>query len=87
MGEANRKARVLWEIMIKHPKEGGTGVRDPTSALDATRVGLLEKIITRDRQPWMRYCERKLTRIAREWRVREAMSANPTKKTNQRSQT
>ena len=73
--------------MIKHPKEGGTGVRDPTSALDATRVGLLEKIITRDRQPWMRYCEIKLTRIAREWQVREAMAANPTKKTNQRSQT
>ena len=79
-GGENRKARVIWEIMLKHPKEGGTGVRDPTSALDATRVGILKKIITRDRQPWMRWCERKLTRVAKRWKTKEAMAATPSRK-------
>ena len=51
MGWRNRRARVLWEILIKHPEEGGTGVRDPTGSLDATRVMLLKKIITINRQP------------------------------------
>ena len=54
-GGENKKARVLWEIMLKHPKEGGTGIRDPIIAIEARRIGLLKKIITRDRQPWMRY--------------------------------
>ena len=79
-GGENRRARVLWEIMIKHPKEGGIGARDPIGSLDAKRVMILKKIITKNRQPWMRYCERKLTRIANRWETREAMAAKPTKK-------
>ena len=56
-GGENKKARVMWEVMLKHPKEGGTGIRDPIAALDARRVGILKKIITRNRQPWMRWIE------------------------------
>ena len=41
---------------------------------------LLKKIITRNRQPWMRYCERKLTQIANRWETREAMAATLIKK-------
>ena len=42
---------------------------------------MLQKLITRDRQPWMRWIERKLIRVANMWEVEEAMAATPTKKT------
>ena len=58
-----KKANVIWEVMLKHPKEGGTGIRDPIAALDARRVGILKKIITRNRQPWMKWIERKLMKV------------------------
>jgi len=78
-GGENKKARVIWEIMLKHPKEGGTGIRDPIIAIESRRISILKKIITRDRQPWMRYIERKMTKIAKKWKVREAMGAKPSK--------
>ena len=40
---------------------------------------MLQKLITRDRQPWMRWIERKLIRVADIWEVEEAMAATPTK--------
>ena len=72
--------------MIKYPKEGGTGVRDPTGLLDAKQVMLLKKIITKNRQPWMRYCGRKLTQIANRWETREAMTAHQPSATSHQSQ-
>ena len=79
-GGENKKARVMWEIMLKDPKEGGTGIRDPIIAIEARRISILKKIITGDRQPWMRYIERKMTKIAKRWKVSEAMGAKPSKK-------
>ena len=66
--------------MIKQPKEGGTGLRDPVMAIDARRINILKKMITRDRQPWMRWIERKLKRVATRWKVSEAMAAKPKKR-------
>ena len=63
--------------MLKHPKEGGLWVRDPVSAIDARKITVLKKIITKDRQPWIRHAERKLTRAAKEWKVKEYMDAKP----------
>lgn len=65
--------------MLKHPKEGGTGIRDPIIAIESRMISILKKIITRDRQLWMRYIERKMTKIAKKWKVREAMGAKPSK--------
>ena len=79
-GGERKKARVKWEIMIKEPKEGGTGARDPIIAIDARRINILKKIITKDRQPWMKWIERKMKRVATRWKVREVMSAKPKKK-------
>ena len=79
-GGEQKKARVRWEIMIKQPKEGGTGLRDPVMAIDARRINILKKMITRDRQPWMRWIERKLKRVATRWKVSEAMAAKPKKR-------
>ena len=58
-GGENKKARVCWEIMTKYPNEGGTGIKDPTNMLDVAKINMLKKLITRDRQPWMRWIERK----------------------------
>ena len=63
----NKKARVIWEIMLKSPTDGGTGIRDPVIAIEARRISLLKKLISQDRQPWMKWAERKLTRIAQRW--------------------
>ena len=69
-GGENKKARVIWEIMLKHPKVRGTGIRDPIISIYVTTVFILKKIITRDRQSCMRWIERKLTRLARKWIVK-----------------
>ena len=42
-GGENKKARVMWEIMLKTPKEGGTGIRDPIIAIEARRISILKK--------------------------------------------
>ena len=43
-------------------------------------INILKRLITRNRQPWMRWVEHKLTRVAQNWEVAEAMAATPTKK-------
>ena len=40
-GGENKKACVRWEIMTKHPNEGGTGIRDPITILDAAKINML----------------------------------------------
>ena len=50
-GGKNKKARAPWEIMSKHPNEGGTGIKDPTAILDAEKINMLKKLVTGDRQP------------------------------------
>ena len=79
-GDANKKARVRWKILTKSIPEGGTGLKDHIIILDASKIKMLQKSITRDRQPWMRWIERKLIRVADIWEVEEAMAATPTKK-------
>ena len=66
--------------MLKHPKEGGTGIRDPIAALDARRVGILKKIIIRNRQPWMKWIQRKLMKVAAKLKEEDPMAAKPTQK-------
>ena len=36
--------------------------------------------MTKDRQPWMKWIERKLKRVAERWKTKEAMAATPTRK-------
>ena len=40
-GGDNKKARVRWEIMTKHPNEGGTGIKDPIAIPDAAKIDML----------------------------------------------
>ena len=40
-GGENKKARVRWEIMTKHPNKRGTGVNDPIAILDAVKINML----------------------------------------------
>ena len=40
---------------------------------------MLVSLMTKDRQPWMKWVERKLDKVARRWGVREAMAAKPSK--------
>ena len=53
-GGPNKKAKVNWEIMAKLREEEGTGIRDPVITLDVAKIKILQKLITRKRQPWMR---------------------------------
>ena len=39
-GGENKKARVRWQIMTKHPNEGGTGIKDPIAILDAAKINM-----------------------------------------------
>ena len=80
MGGNQKKARVKWKILIKTLEEGGTGIQDPIRALNAAKSNMLKKIVTRDRQPWMRWIERKLIVTAIRWKVDIAMSTKPRKK-------
>ena len=75
-----KKARVRWEILVMGEKEGGIGIKDPECTLDASKVKMLVRLMTRDRQPWMKWVERKLKIIAERWGVEEAMAAKATEK-------
>ena len=61
-------------------EDGGEGLREPLCALDADKIRMLVSLMTKDRQPWMKWIERKLKRVARRWGVPEAMAAKPSKK-------
>jgi len=50
---AEKKARIKWEEMTKHLHEGETRVKDPITILDAAKINVFKKLITRERQPWM----------------------------------
>ena len=59
--------RIRWEIMTREPEEGGAGIKDPLTMIDAAKISTLVKLIIRRRNPWMRWIERKLIRITIEW--------------------
>ena len=69
-----------WEVLLKREEEGGAGLREPICALDAAKIRMFAALMTKDRQPWMKWMERKLDRVARRWGVREAMAAKPGRK-------
>jgi hypothetical protein len=75
-----RKGMVRWEVLLLGEEEGGVGLREPICALDAAKIRMFVGLMTKDRQPWMKWVERKLDRIARRWEVREAMAAKPSRK-------
>jgi hypothetical protein len=74
------KGMVRWEVLLMKEEEGGVGLREPVCALDAAKIRMLVGLMTKDRQPWMKWIERKLHRVAKRWKVREAMAAKPNKK-------
>ena len=41
---------------------------------------MLQKLITKSRQPWMRWIERRLIKVATEWNVEEVMATKPSRK-------
>ena len=79
-GGPAKKPRLRWDILLQPEQDGGTGLKDPIINLEAAKISILKRLITRDRQPWMKWVERKLIRVATRWGVPEAMAATPTKK-------
>ena len=79
-GGPDKRPRLKWGILLLPEKEGGTGLKDPILTLDAAKITILKRLITRNRQPWMRWVERKLHRVAQRWGVEEAMAATPSKR-------
>jgi hypothetical protein len=78
--KGSERGKVRWEVLLMGEEEGGVGLRDPVCALDAAKIRMLTALLTKDRQPWMKWVERKLKRVAEKWGVREAMAATPTGK-------
>ncbi len=66
--------------MLVKKEEGGIGLTDPLCAIDAAKMRIFVNLMTKDRQPWMKWIERKLRRVAKNWGVVKAMAARPTKK-------
>ena len=56
------------------------GLREPICALDAAKIRMLVGLMTKDRQPWMKWVQGKLRRVAKRCGVTEAMAAKPSKK-------
>ena len=79
-GGSNKKASVRWKIMTEKSEEGGTGIRDTILTLDAAKVTMLQKLMSRKRQPWMIWIEHKLIGVANKWGIEEAMPDKPTRK-------
>ena len=77
--KGSERGKVRWEVLLMREEEGGVGLRDPVCALDAAKIRMLVGLLVKDRQPWMKWVERKLHRVARRWGVREAMAAKPSK--------
>jgi len=74
------KGMVRWEILSMKEEEGGVRLRDPLCALDAAKIRMFVDLMTKERQPWMKWIERKLNRVAEKWGVQEAMAASPNKR-------
>ena len=74
------RGKVRWEILVMGEEEGGVGLREPVCALDAAKIRMLVALMVKDRQPWMKWVERKLVRVEGRWGVREAMVATPNRK-------
>ena len=79
-GGPDKKPRLRWGILLLPEQEGGTGLKDPVMNLDAAKINIFKRLITRNRQPWMCWVENKLTRVAQTWEVAEAMAATPSKR-------
>jgi hypothetical protein len=62
-----RRGMVRWEVLLKKEEEGGAGLREPICALDAAKIRMFTALMTKDRQPWMKWVERKLARVATRW--------------------
>ena len=61
-GGDKNKSIALCEVIMKYPKEGGLGLRDPASEISTRKIIALKTIITKDRKPWARHTERRRTR-------------------------
>ena len=75
-----KRARTKWEVLVQEEKEGGVGLRDPLCMLDAAKIRMIVSLLTKDRQPWMRWIERKLRRVGERWNMEaSALEATPDK--------
>ena len=73
-----KKARVKWAVLVLAEEEGGIGLKDPICALDAAKMRMFITLATKDRQPWMRWVERKLKKVGERWGAEEgALEASP----------
>ena len=59
-GGPNKKPRIRWDIMLLPVQDGVTGIEDRIMTIDAGKITILKRLITRNRQPWMRFIEYKL---------------------------
>jgi hypothetical protein len=70
------------KVLVKKEEEGGGGVglQEPICMMDAAKIRILVTLMTKDRQPWMKWIERKMARVAQRWGVQEVLEAKPSKK-------
>ena len=56
------------------------GLQEPICMMDAAKIRILTSLMSKDRQPWMKWIERKMARVAKRWGVQEVLGAKPSKK-------
>ena len=66
-GQLKGRPRVNWQIMTRPKKEGGMKMVDPECMIDACKMKIIKKMMTKDRQPWMKWVERKMENKKNEW--------------------
>ncbi len=67
--EKKGKPRVKWDTMTRPKSEGGQKMIDPECMIDAGKIKVIKTLMTKDRQPWMKWVERKMQRKRKEWGV------------------
>ena len=55
-----KRPKIRWEIMTRKPEEGRKGITDTGTMIDAAKISMLVKSISRRRKPRMRWMERNL---------------------------
>ena len=54
-------------MLAQADEEGGIGIRDPRYGLDTAKNRMVITLVTKDRQSWMRWIERKMRRLGEQW--------------------
>ena len=75
-----QRALVAWKTIIRGTKEGGLGLKDVDSMLDAASVKLIRNMERKKEQPWVKWMKRKERRLQREWGVNDIYEYKPKRK-------